>query len=94
MGYYSNFRIIQASDRANYEIKIKSDYFWSDDSLLGVKWYECFEDCEDVSFYYPDEVIILEILGEDDTEPRRHYFKAGVHKEGKTVITFEEPSFG
>lgn len=94
MGYLTDYRIIKAPPAAVQMIQDLSEYTWVDeDYLYGVKWYNWSKHLITVSEEFPLHTIVLQGLGEEDDVPWRVYAKNGVLKEGKTVTTFEEPTF-
>jgi hypothetical protein len=55
----------------------------------GVKWYHHHEHMKQVSLMFPDEVLMLKGVGEEQGDIWKAYYKSGKVQIAKAVITFE-----
>lgn len=88
MGYYTDYdygcnkqEIIEAIDQQGFD----SD----GGQIFGVKWYDCFDDVLEVSKKFPDDLIIVEGVGEEFPDVWKAYFKNGKHYVEQATISFK-----
>lgn len=93
MGYYTDYEITKASEEAEECLKELSVYGWDSDCLWDAKWYDWKEHLKEASTKYPDELIILDGVGEEYPDIWRAYAKGGKVEVVKAEITFKEPYF-
>lgn len=91
MGYYTDYSIKQASKEAEFYLQSLSGYdSWGDSELWEVKWYSWKNDLKETSEKYPNEVIILDGVGEEYPDIWRCYAKNGKLQVVEANITFPE----
>ena len=88
MGYYTNFDISSNKEEICDAIEDASGYNWYARQMEG-KWYEFEKDCRLVSEKFPDDVIKLEGVGEEQDDQWVAYFKNGKMQMCRAIITFE-----
>lgn len=98
MGYYSNFKLsVVLGDRAR--AKEYLEYFRniydapldiSGESWESIKWYGHEDQLKDFSSKNPDILLLLEVIGENQGDIWRKYFKGGKMQLCKVKISFDE----
>lgn len=97
MGYYTNFTIsLIEGDEEQYEQMLKelaekTDYSEIEDEFFNAKWYDCEEDCIEISKKYPDILFQVDGDGEETPDFWSCRFKAGVPEHVECGI--EKPEF-
>ena len=90
MGYYTSYDFSSNSEDVISEIEKRSGY---GDSYGGtydcVKWYEHHEQLLEISREFPDNIILLEGIGEESGDIWKKYYKNGKHQEAVAKIVFE-----
>jgi len=89
MGYYTTYDISANSTEIQDAIEKKSEYSFYGGFASDVKWYDWRTDCSDVSLRFPDELIIVEGDGEEQSDQWKAYFKNGKSQICKAIVTFE-----
>lgn len=87
MGYYTDYKIVKASDDARVLLESVSGYDWGDGEMNG-KWYHWKEHLELVSAEFPDETIVLEGVGEEHPDIWRAYARAGEVTQVQAEFTY------
>lgn len=86
MGYYTDYDISNNSEEVQQRIKEVSDYDYFND----IKWYSNEKDMKQVSLEFPDEVLILEGVGEEALDIWKAYYKNGKGFRTRAKIGFED----
>lgn len=91
MGYYTDYDFSGNRDEVIAAINEICGYSCgSDDGQLNnVKWYDHDDHMEKVSLMFPNELLVLEGVGEEDGDIWKAYYKNGKSQYVKAVITFE-----
>lgn len=80
MGYYTSYSITVIPETQEEAVLIElanhSDYIFDDGMLYG-RWYHWEEDCREVSSKYPESVITVDGVGEENGDQWVAYFKDG-----------------
>jgi len=88
MGYYTDFDISKNSEEVQEAIEEQSGYtFYS--GHLNAKWYNCEADVRAVSKRFPDQLITVSGVGEEQGDMWVLYAKDGKIQTAKASITFE-----
>lgn len=87
MGYYTRYDISDNSSEVKRAINDISGYtnIESDE----IKWYDNVDHCVKVSKMFPDELITVEGVGEEEGDMWKAYYKNGKRQKCKAIITFE-----
>lgn len=91
MGYYTRHDVSNNSEEVIQALHEVSGYGYLQDS--EIKWYNCKEDCKEVSRRFPDQLITVEGVGEDHPDIWGLYAKNGrvYQEEAKMILPeFEE----
>lgn len=89
MGYYTRYDISANPETVQQAIEDKSQYSFYGGCTDQVKWYDCVEDCKEVSKAFPNLVITVEGDGEEQGDQWKAYFKDGKVQVCKAIVTFE-----
>lgn len=89
MGYYTRYDISDNPETVQQAIEDKSQYSFYNGCTDQVKWYDCVEDCKEVSKAFPNLVITVEGDGEEQGDHWKAYFKDGKVQVCKAIVTFE-----
>ena len=90
MGYYSDFDLSENTEEVLEELEKISDYtFLRDGGKITSTWYECEEHMKQVSKLFPDQLLSVEVEGEESGDIWKGYFKNGKMQICNAIITFE-----
>lgn len=89
MGYYTDFDISGNSEEIAEAIEETSGYFGWYDRRINAKWYDWQNHCLKVSERFPEEIVVVEGVGEEHGDMWKAYFNNGKMQIANAVITYE-----
>lgn len=89
MGYYTKYDISDNPETVQEAIQEKSQYSFYYGRTDEVKWYNWQKDCLEVSKDFPNLVISIEGIGEEEGDHWKAYIKDGKIQMTKALVTFE-----
>lgn len=90
MGYYTRYDISENAQTVQEAIEEKSQYTFYSGQTEEVKWYDWQTHCKAVSMDFPNLVIRVEGVGEEQGDQWKAYIKNGKIQIVKARVTFEE----
>lgn len=89
MGYYTDYDFSDNRHDVIEAIHEISGYGSGVDGRIdGVKWYDHHEHLLKISKQFPDDVITISGVGEEEGDIWKTYYKNGKHQHCEAVITF------
>jgi len=92
VGYYSDFDLSENTEEVITELEKVSEYSFLCDGGKGysIKWYDCENHMKQVSKMFPDQLLSVEVEGEESGDIWKGYFKNGKMQRYNAIITFED----